>query len=33
MPAANCDLLVIGGGINGAGIARDAAGAASGPGR
>src|SRR6185295_18361338 len=26
MPAANCDLLVIGGGINGAGIARDAAG-------
>ena len=26
MPAANYDLLVIGGGINGAGIARDAAG-------
>jgi glycerol-3-phosphate dehydrogenase len=26
MAAANCDLLVIGGGINGAGIARDAAG-------
>ncbi|HEY7241662.1 MAG TPA: glycerol-3-phosphate dehydrogenase [Burkholderiales bacterium] len=26
MPAVNCDLLVIGGGINGAGIARDAAG-------
>ena len=26
MPLANCDLLVIGGGINGAGIARDAAG-------
>jgi D-erythritol 1-phosphate dehydrogenase len=26
MPEANCDLLVIGGGINGAGIARDAAG-------
>src|SRR2546423_8042771 len=26
MRAANCDLLVIGGGINGAGIARDAAG-------
>src|SRR5690349_18032099 len=26
MPAANCDLLVIGGGINGAGVARDAAG-------
>ena len=26
MPATNCDLLVIGGGINGAGIARDAAG-------
>ena len=26
MPAANCDLLVIGGGINGVGIARDAAG-------
>jgi glycerol-3-phosphate dehydrogenase len=26
MPAAHCDLLIIGGGINGAGIARDAAG-------